>query len=274
MDGHNLYSVRMRASRNGRHVSGAERLVLREEVDKTVEKLVDRAKGRGCKREQIALTIDRIDQERLRRLTSLDVVSLHIGNCRTARKIASLVLQRAGVSPHSVRSAIALLSNGAAPSGWNMRGAVIMDSQNGERLEPDQERGVRASKFDWSEKAGTKIDSQLSALGLTHFRTREALALATKVAHAPGLLAELCWSDEPDYTAGYAASLRTGYVRFPFLKKHGVPRGGRVFFVDNEGLCKDALIRYLQDEPTLIVGTGVCRHYRDHADYLQVLKSG
>lgn len=98
-----------------------------------------------------------------------------------------------------------------------------------------------------------------SALSLTHFRTREALALATKVAHAPALVAELCWSDEADYTAGYVASLTTGYVRFPFLKQNGDRNGGRVFFIDRGELDMDGLIRYLKIEPVLINEIGECR---------------
>jgi len=97
-----------------------------------------------------------------------------------------------------------------------MRGAMIIDARTGDRMEPDQERGVRASRFDWTDDALEAINRKLAVIGLTHFRTREALALATKVAHAPGMVAELCWSDDPDYTAGYVASRATGYVRFRY----------------------------------------------------------
>ncbi len=111
-------------------------------------------------------------------------------------------------------AALNLLSNGAAPLGLNMRGAMIIDAVSGERLEPDHERGIRASRFDWTDEALDTMTKKLAAIGLTHFRTHEALALATKVAHAPGIIAELCWSDDPDYTAGYVASLKL--VMFAF----------------------------------------------------------
>ena len=109
------------------------------------------------------------------------------------------------------------------------------------------------------EEASKHIDQDLRAVGLTHYRTREALALATKVAHAPGVVAELCWSDEPDYTAGYVASLQTGYVRFPRLKDIGDPKGGRVFFVNRDALNMTKLIDYLQFCPVLIAAAGECR---------------
>jgi 6-carboxyhexanoate--CoA ligase len=101
---------------------------------------------------------------------------------------------------------------------------MIMDALSGAR-QADQERGVRASRFDWTKKPLKKsaAGSMPSVCLITAHR--EALALATKVAHAPGVMAELCWSDEPDYTAGYVASLQTGYVRFPRLKDNGDQKG-------------------------------------------------
>jgi 6-carboxyhexanoate--CoA ligase len=167
-------------------------------------------------------------------------------------------------------NALNLLSNGAAPFGIIMRGAMIIDAVSGERLEPDHERGIRASRFDWTGEALDTMTKRLAAIGLTHFRTREALALATKVAHAPGIIAELCWSDDPDYTAGYVASPRTGYVRFPELKIPGDSTGGRVFFVDRNTLDIEAFIRYLQLEPVLIVDGGICRKPVDPEQYFTV----
>jgi len=133
---------------------------------------------------------------------------------------------------------------------------MMIDAKTGERAEPDQERGIRASRFDWSDTALTEVAARLAALGLTHFRTREALALATKVAHAPGIIAELCWSDDPDYTAGYAASLSCGYVRFPFLKKRGNDRGGRAYFVRHGEFDREACISYLEQDAVLITELG------------------
>jgi 6-carboxyhexanoate--CoA ligase len=146
---------------------------------------------------------------------------------------------------------------------------MIMDAQTGERLEPDPERGVRASRFDWSDETKEKIRELLAGIGLTHFRTIEALALATKVAHAPGMVAELCWSDDPEYTAGYVASLTTGYVRFPCLKEQGDEKGGRAFFVRREETDMDSLIRYLQTEAVLMVDAGACRPEIDAENFFE-----
>lgn len=249
----------MRASSEGIHISGAERIVSGERIDVTVQELVARARERDRPPDQIVVTIDSLGNILPHTLTALDVFVLENKDVESARSAASRLLQGAGVSAQAAEVAIHHLSTGAAPSGGNMRGAIIMDSQSGERLESDQERGIRASRVDWSEDASLKIRNRLSEIGLTHFRTYEALALATKVSHAPGMLAELCWSDEPDYTAGYIASLGTGYVRFPSLKKQGDPKGGRVFFIDRAILDMVALIRYLQIETVLITDVGDCR---------------
>jgi 6-carboxyhexanoate--CoA ligase len=150
---------------------------------------------------------------------------------------------------------------------------MIMDAETGERLEPDQERGVRASRFDWTEDARVPADQVLSDSGLTHFRIREALALATKVVHAPGVVAELCWSDDPDYTAGYVASIKTGYVRFPFLKQEGDDRGGRAIFINRNALDLTALLHYLQAEAVLINTVGKCSDAVDIELYVSQMRS-
>lgn len=147
-----------------------------------------------------------------------------------------------------------------------MRGAMIMDRRTGERLEEDHDRGIRASRFDWSEEASADMDRALAAMGLTHVRTKEALALASKVARAPGIIAELCWSDDAGYTAGYVAGPSCGYVRFRHLKRAVVPFGGRAFFIEPTAWDYDAFRTYLQETPVLITTIGKVRSGSD-ADY-------
>jgi 6-carboxyhexanoate--CoA ligase len=212
--------------------------------------------GKGVSCDQIALTVDSLQGAMIRNVSALDVITVTARDPETGISLASEALRRAGVSALAIAAAVRLLSAGPAPTGQNMRGAMIMDSQSGERMEQDPERGVRASRFDWSAGAEHKVSRLLGAAGLTHFRSREALALATKVAHAPGIIAELCWSDDPDYTAGYVASRTTGYVRFPFLKRMGSDKGGRAFFVDRDAFNMNVCLAYLQNEPVLISEAG------------------
>jgi 6-carboxyhexanoate--CoA ligase len=249
----------MHASHSGKHISGAERIAAPGQINRIADELLSRAFDKRLAPDQITITVESLGAMKPRTLRALDVMSVNIPHIREGHAAAIHVLQRAGVSEQAAQAAVCLLCRGAAPSGGNMRGAMIMDAQSGNRLEADQERGIRVSRFDWSEDALERVKRSLESAGLAHHRTHEALALATKVAHAPGIVAELCWSDDAEYTAGYAASAGLGYVRFPCLKQHGDPKGGRVFFVNREVVKLDALVTYLETDPVLIAEIGKCR---------------
>jgi 6-carboxyhexanoate--CoA ligase len=65
-------------------------------------------------------------------------------------------LEEAGIRKDLAKKAIELLEKGANPKGGNMRGAVLMDIKTGERLEPDQERGIRTVRVDWKDRRRNK----------------------------------------------------------------------------------------------------------------------
>jgi len=253
-----LYSIRMRASAASHHISGAERLSVQDRVNVIVQELMTRALSRGAAPDQIVITVEALKGAPLRELRSLDLTASAASDVADCRQAARTMLLSFGISPLAIETAFQHLDDGPASSGRNMRGAMIMDAASGARLEPDQERGVRVSRFDWGDVASDEIDRSLARIGLTHFRTKEALALATKVAHAPGIIAELCWSDDSTYTAGYIASRTTGYCRYPFMKEMGIDRGGRVFFVRRDEFDKDLLLSFLQYEPVLITSVSSC----------------
>lgn len=274
MDRELFYSIRMRASAGNRHVSGAERIISPNKIDAAVQALVTRARNRKITPEQIVITIERLGNIPIRTLTALDVVTVNTPDMATGRSTASRILRSLGIAEQAVMTALDLLGNAAKPHVRSMRGAMILDANLGERLEPDPEQGVRASRFDWTDEAFDAITGKLAAIGLSHFRTHEALALATKVAYAPGIIAELCWSDDPDYTAGYVASRSIGYVRFPALKFMDDPGGGRVFFVDRNTLDREAFIRYLRLEPVLISDIGKCMSSVEPELYFTLMDQG
>ena len=264
-----LYSIRMRASVEGRHISGAERIVPADQITGTVQELVERARGKGIDPDQLVVTIDSLQSSFIKSFQALDLTALTAPDIAACRNASRQVLRTAGVSLVAIDDAFMLLDRGPAPLGGTMRGAMIMDAVTGERLEPDRERGIRVSRFDWSSETSAEVDRELTRIGLTHFRTREALSLASKVAHAPGVIAELCWSDDPDYTAGYASSLKNGYVRFPSMKEKGRPTGGRALFVKRDGFELDSLLSFLQEQPVIITRIGNCRQIHDLSALLQ-----
>jgi 6-carboxyhexanoate--CoA ligase len=154
------------------------------------------------------------------------------------------------VSSEAAALAMETIANGAGPDGRPMRGAMLVDACTGERLEPDRDRGVRVSRMDLAPAAEKELREGLGVLGLDNVHVREALVLAGKVMLAPSIVAELCWSDDPDYTAGYVAAPGLGYSRFPHLKPVGEERGGRAFFIV-PGADLAALIRFLEQSPVL-----------------------
>jgi 6-carboxyhexanoate--CoA ligase len=253
-----LFSVRMHASAGRRHLSGAERIVPFPVVAAVVLRFLDRAWSKGVAPDQIVLTIEPLAEHALPLICSLDLNDLAVQGVDGCRDAASNVLRAAGVAREALRQAFSWLDRGPSENGGPMRGAMIMDALTGDRLEPDRSRGIRASRFDWSDDAFLRLCEELARLGLTHFRTREALALASKIASAPGYVAELCWSDDPGYQAGYVASRASGYVRLHHMKAPGGLSGGRAVFIEGHQADIKALTAYLELQPVVIGSIGRC----------------
>nr|WGD91398.1 6-carboxyhexanoate--CoA ligase [Bacillus subtilis] len=84
-----------------------------------------------------------------------------------------------------------------------------------------------------------------------HSRIKEYLALASKVSRHPAAIAELCWSDDPDYITGYVAGKKMGYQRITAMKEYGTEEGCRVFFIDGSNDV-NTYIHDLEKQPILI----------------------
>lgn len=247
-----LYSIRMRSSRDERHISGAENLASAERLHTLASAMIRRAldhdKGQA---EQIFLSIEKVDMGDVVYYGLPDIRTILVASVEQGRDAALSMLEKAGVNPEAARRAMATMARGAAPNGDSMRGAMLVDAFTGQRLEKDPYRGVRVSRMDLDEHASIGLKNLLNTAGLDNPHVREALVLAAKVIHAPGVIAELCWSDDPGYTAGYVAGASLGYVRFPLLKPAGEVRGGRAFFLSpNADLAQ--LVPYLERQVVLI----------------------
>lgn len=263
-----LFSVRMRAAAGGpheaggRHVSGAERLIARPALDETVLQLLHRAgESAAFSPDFVHITVERVEPQAIARIPCLPVTTVDAPDPARARAVAERLLARAGVAPAVVCAAFQALEKGL-----DLHGAALLDAQTGERRDPDPARGVRASHVDYSPEGRSAVEAALAEAGLTHFRTREALAVAGKVLWA-GVLAELCWSDAPDYAPGYVATPGDGYVRFPVFKPSGAA-GGRVFFLPPDADV-DACVERLQrrsvwiDPPVRVRGPIPVNRYLD-----------
>lgn len=253
-----LFSIRMRASRGSEHISGAERIVPGEVLATLSAALTQRAleHPRGIP-DDIHVSIELLNPAHIVHARLPDLTTVRVSDVTAGRAAALAELVLAGVNEGAAKVTMRLLATGANPAGGGLRGALLVDAATGERLEPDPGRGVRASRMDLSVAAEAEMRGMLAAHGLDNEHVREALVLAAKVRLMPGYVAELCWSDDPDYSAGYVCSLQRGYVRFPYLKPFGDPNGGRAFFVRRVGFDREAAIAFLQRIPVIFDQIGI-----------------
>jgi 6-carboxyhexanoate--CoA ligase len=139
-----------------------------------------------------------------------------------------------------------------------MRGGAVLSSVSGNRLDIYKDRGVRVSRLGITKSALRTLSSRLSRRGINTTTVKEALILASKVASQNHIIAELCISDNPQYTTGYIASKKIGYVRIQNIKQRGDKRGGRVFFV-RKGISIERIMEYLEKAPVVIENIAPCK---------------
>lgn len=255
--GVHLFSVRMRATLHGRHLAGAERIVPLSDVSQVASDLISRAtSGAGAVADDVYCHAERIDPDAVSQAKLPDISTWQVSAFQEGRAVAAELLSRAGVDPDVASRAVQILAEGAGPGGTVMRGAAIMDAATGVRLERDPSRGVRASRMDVAVECRRDFEARLHRAGLGHRRVLEALVLAGKVISAPGIVAELCWSDDPEYPVGYVADPAHGYQRISALKPVGDPHGGRIFFVKPGTVSILELTNYLERHPVMFDSLG------------------
>jgi 6-carboxyhexanoate--CoA ligase len=246
-----FFSLRMRSSLGDKHISGAERLLEFAQLEEAASTMLKRALNhpRG-QAERIFLTLQPVEIEKVQIKQLLSMTTYAVESWQEGRLCAGQLLENLGLKAGVIQQAMAQLAAGPSPSGGAMRGAMLICGETGSRLEPEQARGVRVSRMDLAPEARKEVRSYLSKLGLDNPRVIEAWTLASKVALYPQIMAELCWSDDPDYLTGYVASGLKGYQRITHLKEAGSEIGGRIFFVRPE-TDLSPLIDQLQHEPVL-----------------------
>ena len=219
------------------HISGAERIVGRDSVEAVCSAMVRRAMthSKGDP-DFINVKIEKVHESDIQILKALPVTRVDVDTWQEGlEKAFGLV----GDAAAGIREKLPELLRETFP----MRGAMLYDIATENRLEPDQARGVRATYMDAlhsSEVDGCK----------NHFN--EAIVLATKVANAPGMVAEFCVSDDPNYVTGYVASKELGYVRIMKMKEMGDENGGRIFLFDSRKASAEECIEYLQKKKVLV----------------------
>lgn len=229
----------------GRHISGAERVIPREKVEETASIMLERAFShtRG-QADFINIIVEKVDSSAIQQVPLLPVYSAEALTVEEGHRAAEHALAAAGVTSSGAKQGILTLLSLTD----SMRGAMLLSAVTGQRLDNTGDRGIRVSRMDIDNEEG--FISQLVEQGIHNLHVREALVLASKVAAGPGIIAELCWSDDPEYTTGYVASV-VGYTRIPHCKPLGNSIGGRIFFV-NPAADLLRLENYLQQQPVLV----------------------
>ena len=232
-----LYSVKMRASESGAHISGAERIVPASAAPRTAAALVTRAltHSKGTP-DFINVKLERPSS--VIRLKSLPVATHVARTPEEGMAIAAELLSKDGIA--RVAEIMAKFADTYA-----LRGAMLLDADTLERLDPDPARGVRATCMDDADSVAKGVPSSKN-----HFA--EAIVLATKVQNAPGIVAEICVSDDPDYTTGYVATRSLGYHRITNIKERGSPLGGRIFLYRGPHSNVPETIRFLERQAVLV----------------------
>jgi 6-carboxyhexanoate--CoA ligase len=246
----NFFSVRMRASKNGaheyggKHISGGEQISTYSNLKNTVNILLEKAltHSRGNP-DFMQIQFELID-EPITRLKPLHIGINEVESVEEGQSIAWNLLEKAGVPRESIGKAYQQITEYS-----ELRGAILFDIRSGVRIDDRNEKGVRVSRMDWLSKNFEKWADYYQIPRSQ--RVKEALVLATKVNAHPATVAELCWSDDPEYITGYVASKKLGYQRITKLKEYGDECGCRIFFVD----CLSDLhsyINYLEKQPIFV----------------------
>ncbi|WP_203364376.1 6-carboxyhexanoate--CoA ligase [Bacillus sp. REN10] len=245
-----FYSVRMRAAKGGpheqggKHISGGELLStypnMREAVNSLLDKALTHSRGNP---DFVQIQFDVID-EPIKRIEPLSIKTNEVESVEAGQALARELLEQAGIKKEVINKVYEKLVNDPG-----MRGAMLVDVHSGERVDDRHQKGVRVSRMDWVNANFEKWADHFNEP--SHSRVKEALVLATKVSVHPATVAELCWSDDPEYITGYVASNMLGYQRISHLKEHGDEQGCRIFFVDGFS-DMDSYIRFLEKQPVLI----------------------
>lgn len=272
------YSYNPGVEKKTRHISGAEKIVREENLEGCIAGLVKRAmnhpKGTA---ESINIKIEHVKEDEITYLEPLKVRTIEVKTKEEGWTNLKELLKILGIgNGQEVLNSM--------KETYAMRGTMVLDYKTMTRLEANIERGIRATNMDFeamsiegldkideldkeedlnkndklgkieglnkNDKSG-KIEGLNKNLGSNnHFK--EALVLATKVVSHPNILAEICISDDPNYTTGYIASKEFGYVRITNLKELGDENGGRIFLYNGKSEEVESCIDYIEKKHVLV----------------------
>mgnify|MGYP001756765931 FL=1 len=234
-------SIKMRASLEGRHISGAERIVEPHLVPSVSSELATRAlrHEKGVP-DSINIATRAVAPGNIIYVNALNVGTRACENPEFAQTAMMAVLAKDNhVSESAARRGIGLLYRTR-----DMRGASIVCAETGERLDTHGQRGVRVGTFDWVNSPCAESKNHRA----------DAVALASKALAAPGIVAEVCIADDLSYTTGYVA-VEGSYTALRNVKAEGGKQGGRVLFYSGALSALPETEQWLREKPVLVEGS-------------------
>ena len=209
-----MYSIKMRASHEDIHISGAETMCEFEDLENYLKKYFNKA-----------------FKAPIQTLVALPVVE-------NLNDTLTQLAKQTGVSEYALNKGLEFIKNDITYTG-----AIILSAQTGQRLDSTEQRGIRVTQLAFKT---CKCNGEISE------RVKDARALATCINAFEGVKAELCVSDDLHYTTGYFASPKLGYRRIFNIKEKGTRHGGRIIFVD-EGINLNEYVSFLETVPKEII---------------------
>ena len=80
-----IYSIRMRASKNNEHISGAERIASASDMHKTVSDLINRALLHEIgEPDEINISIESLKQEKIKKIKALNITTILVDDYKKA----------------------------------------------------------------------------------------------------------------------------------------------------------------------------------------------
>ncbi|MFK2825992.1 6-carboxyhexanoate--CoA ligase [Bacillus sp. B190/17] len=248
------YSVRMRAAKNGphehggKHISGGEMLSTYRDIKYAMNALLEKGLTHSRGNPDFMQVQFELIEEPIKLIQPLPIKTNKVASVEMGQALSWELLEKTGIPRKIIEKSYKYMTEYS-----NIRGAIVVDIQSGDRIDHRHEKGVRVSRMDWLNNNFEKWAAYYKMPNSP--RVKEALVLAAKVSEHPASVAELCWSDDPEYITGYVASKKLGYQRITKLKEHGDEQGCRIFFV--EGLKEwDSYIHYLEKQPVFVQWEG------------------
>lgn len=226
-----MYSIKMRASHEDVHISGAETMCEFEDLENYLKKYFNKAfNHENGNIDFLNLKIEKVKAP-IQTLVALPMVE-------NLNDTLTQLAKQTGVSEYALNKGLEYIKNDITYTG-----AIILSAQTGQRLDSTEQRGIRVTQLAFKT---CKCNGEISE------RVKDARALATCINAFEGVKAELCVSDDLHYTTGYFASPKLGYRRIFNIKEKGTRHGGRIIFVD-EGINLNEYVSFLETVPKEII---------------------